>query len=82
MKQIVTQKIELNNDELFILYKAKEILNRIAEELQEVSRYMVDDQILPEEINEAIKAAFYLEDVKIFSVFNILSDEQRKEIIK
>ena len=80
MKQIVTQKIEITEEERIALFEAKEVLNNVADELQSISSYMIDDQIIPVQIEEVLRAALRLENAKIFSVFNELSDDKRREI--
>lgn len=70
MTHTVIQKIGLDEKELDIIAKAKDILNKITDDLGEVSSFIVDEQIIPNQIEELIEASLLLECKKIYSMFN------------
>ena len=82
MKQMVVQTIELSDEELSVLTKANKIIEGLLKEVITVPSHMIDDQILPKSVDELIRAALLLENVKVYSCFNRLSDENRIELMK
>ena len=75
-----TEQIVLNTEEDKCLASATEILTSIRFELMDVTQ-LIDNQEFSDAINSLVTAAILLENKRIDSVFNVLEEKERREII-
>lgn len=79
MKVEVVENIHITNAEKNVLDAAVKILKDINKDLIDAT-YLVDTQEFPDAVEKLIKEAITLEDKRVFSRFNELSDEERGKL--
>ena len=83
MNILTTETIKLTSDEANTLRKAKHIICDIINGLNDgAGTSFIDEQIFPDEIGNLIDAVLMLENGRIYSEFNIFSEDQREKISK
>ena len=82
MINYIEQRISLTEEEKEVLHNAEQILRKINSELINTPTASVDEQKIDSGIEEIVKTAIEIENNKIFSVFNCLGDEKRKQIVR
>ena len=80
MKSEVVQKISLSEDEEAIIGKAIGIISAMSIQLME--SYFLDDQIIPDCINNLTQKVVLMEEKRPYSIFNILTDDARSRLIR
>jgi hypothetical protein len=82
MESKLTQTITIKPWDRDKVTKVIELMDEIINEIDETPTSLLDEQVLPTEINLLIEKAFELENKKVFSVFNQISTEARSIIMR
>ena len=82
MESKLTQTIIIKPWDRDKITKVIELMDEIIDEMDETSTSLLDEQVLPTEINLLIEKALELENKKVFSIFNQISQESRNIIMR
>lgn len=82
MESKLTQTIIIKPWDRDKITKVIELMDEIIDEMDETPTSLLDEQVLPTEINLLIEKALELENKKVFSIFNRISQESRSIIMR
>lgn len=82
MESKLTQTIIIKPWDRDKIIKVIELMDEIIDEMDETPTSLLDEQVLPTEINLLIEKALELENKKVFSIFNQISQESRNIIMR
>lgn len=82
MESKLTQTIIIKPWDRDKITKVIELMDEIIDEMDETPTSLLDEQVLPTEINLLIEKALELENKKVFSIFNQISQESRNIIMR
>lgn len=82
MESKLTQTIIIKPWDRDKITKVIELMDEIINEMDETPTSLLDEQVLPTEINLLIEKALELENKKVFSIFNQISQESRSIIMR
>jgi hypothetical protein len=82
MESKLTQTITIKPWDRDKVTKVIELMDEIINEIDETPTSLLDEQVLPTEINLLIEKALELENKKVFSIFNQISQESRSIIMR